>query len=91
MQLTKNNKKQSVRIVIEGKLEEYIKEKKEEYPLFDTSEIVKMLLSEGLNSRYNNGFQKMFNILEKQELQEKLITSLSEKEQEQLLIDNDLM
>lgn len=97
---TKTSKKTTskikyLRIPLDSLLYAKIQSKQKELPLLDEVEIVKIFISKGIvndnQASKSNAVTSMFEILEKQEKQNRFITGLTEEEQYNLLKENDLI
>ena len=84
-------KQQVVRLTIDDKLNAVIQKKLLQYPLLNTTEILKMILSDGITKYERQGFAKAVDIINSRAKKRQLITGLTEDEQFELLAKYDLM
>ena len=91
----KKTKSNQIRIIKNIELSKIINEIQADYPLFSESDIIKMLISDGykmrINLKFSNKNNSISNFLKKREKNGNTISNLTEKQQNKLLIDNDLM
>ena len=83
-------KQQVVRLTIDDKLNAVIQKKLLQYPLLNTTEILKMILSDGITKYEKQGFAKAVEIANKVGVRNEY-KNLSEDEQFELLAKYDLM
>ena len=83
-------KQQVVRLTIDNKLNAVIQKKLLQYPLLNTTEILKMILSDGITKYEKQGFAKAVEIANKVGVRDEY-KNLTEDEQFELLAKYDLM
>ena len=83
-------KQQVVRLTIDDKLNAVIQKKLLQYPLLNTTEILKMILSDGITKYEKQGFAKAVEIANKVGVRDEY-KNLTEDEQFEVLAKFDLM
>lgn len=83
-------KQQVVRLTIDDKLNAVIQKKLLQYPLLNTTEILKMILSDGITKYEKQGFAKAVEITNKVGVRDEY-KNLTEDEQFEVLAKFDLM